>query len=118
MNITTSEQLCSKLWRHLFLCGLVVMTMTAVVTVRLTYLPASPDTSPDQMIEMACWRISLLLAFQSAPLVWAHFIVKGYQCKRFSIPLYQTIALLIMPLATWAGGCLITAVMLWPELNA
>jgi hypothetical protein len=118
MNITTPEQLCSKLWRRLFLCSLVVMAMAAVVTVRLAYLPASPDTSPDQMIEMACWRISLLLAFQSAPLVWAHFIVKGYQRKRISIPLYQTMALLRMPLATWAVGCLITAVMLWPELNA
>lgn len=117
MNITPQEQLSSKLWRHLFLCGLVVMAMTAVVTVRLTYLPASPDTSPDQMIEMACWRISLLLAFQSAPLVWAHFIVKGYQRKRISIPLYQTMALLRMPLATWTAGCLLIGVILWPELN-
>jgi hypothetical protein len=115
MNITTPEQLCSELWRRLFLCGLVVMAMAAVVTVRLAYLP---DTSVEQIIEMACWRICLLLAFHSAPLVWAHFIFKGYKYKRISIPLYQTMALLRMPLATWAGGCLITAVMLWPELNA
>lgn len=115
MNITTPKKLCSELWRRLFLCGLVVMTLATVVTVRLTYLP---DATADQQIEMACWRISLLLAFQSAPLVWAHCIFKGYQHKRISIPLYQTMVLLRMPLATWAGGCLITAVILWPELNA
>jgi hypothetical protein len=117
MNISTPEKLCSELWRRLFLCSLVVMAMAAVVTVRLAYLPAGPDATADQMIEMACWRISLLLAFQSAPLVWAQFIFKGYQHKRISIPLYQTMAQIRMPLASWAGGCLITAVILWPELN-
>jgi hypothetical protein len=62
-----------------------------------------------------------MLAYQPAlgiPIGRAYFIFKGYQHKRISIPLYQTMALLRMPLATWAGGCLITAVMLWPELNA
>lgn len=117
MNITTPEKLCSELWRRLRLCSLVVMAMASVVTARLAYLPNGP-TTPDQLIEMACWRVSLLLAFQSAPLVWAHFILKGYTHKRISIPLYQAMALLRMPLATWAGGCLITAVILWPELNA
>lgn len=117
MNITTPKKLCSELWRRLFLCSLVVLAIAAVVTVRLAYLPVGPDATAEQMIEMACWRISLLLAFQSAPLLWSYFIVKGYQHKRISIPLYQTMALLKMPLATWAGGCLITAVILWPELN-
>ena len=116
MNISTPEQLCAELWRRLYLCSLAVLAMAAVVTVRLAYIPVG--ASAEQMIEMACWRISLLLAFQSAPLVWAHFIFKGYKYKRISIPLYQTMALLRIPVATWAGGCLITAVILWPELNA
>jgi hypothetical protein len=117
MNITTPEQLCSELWQRLLLCSLVVLAMAAVATVRLTYLPVGPDASAEQMIEMACWRISLLLAFHSAPLVWARFIFKGYRHKQISIPLYQTMAQLRMPVATWAGGCLVTAVILWPQLN-
>lgn len=116
MIITTPEQLCSELWRRLLICSLAVLTMAALVTVRLTYTPIG--ASAEKMIEMACWRLSLLLAFQSAPLLWAHFIYKGYKQKRISIPLYQTMALLRMPLATWAGGCLATALILWPELNA
>jgi hypothetical protein len=116
MIITTPEQLCSELWRRLLICSLAVLAMAAVVTVRLAYTPAG--ASAEQMIEMACWRISLLLAFQSTPLLWAHFIYKGYTQKRIAIPLYQTMALLRMPIATWAGGCLITALILWPDLNA
>lgn len=118
MNITTPEKLSAELWRRLFLCSLVVLAMTATVTVRLAYLPLGPGATAGRMIEVTCWRISLLLAFQSAPLLWALFIYKGYKHKHISIPLYQTMALLRMPVATWAGGCLITAVILWQELNA
>lgn len=117
MKITSPEQLCSVLWRSLLLCSLAVLAMASVVTIRLAFLPVGPETSTNQMIEMACWRVSLLLAFQSAPLVWANFIYKGYKHKLICIPLYQTMTLLRMPLATWAGGCLITAVFFWPELN-
>lgn len=117
MKITTPEQLCSVLWRSLLLCSLAVLAMASFVTIRLAFLPDGPEASTNQMIEMACWRVSLLLAFQSAPLAWAHFIYKGYKHKLICIPLYQTMTLLRMPLATWAGGCLITAVFLWPELN-
>lgn len=117
MNITTPETLCAELWRRLFLCSLLVFATASVVTLRLNYLAIGPDASPNQLIEMACWRVSLLLAFQSAPLAWAHFIYKGYKQKRVCIPLFQTMTLLRMPLSTWAGGCLMTAVVFWPELN-
>lgn len=116
MNISTPEQLSSELWRRLLICSSSVLAMAAVITVRMTYIPVG--ASADMMIEMAYWRVSLLLAFQSAPLLWTHFIYKGYTQKRISIPLYQTMSLLRMPLATWAGGCFITALILWPELNA
>lgn len=118
MKITSPEQVCSLLWRSLLLCSLAVLAMASVVTVRLAFLPVGSTVTSDQMIEMACWRVSLLLAFQSAPLAWAHFIYKGYKHKLIDIPLYQTMTLLRMPLATWAGGCLITAVLFWPALTA
>lgn len=117
MNITTPKKLSAELWRRLFLCSLVVLAMTATMTVRLAYLPLGPGVTAGQMIEVACWRISLLLAFQSAPLIWAIFIYKGYKHKLIRIPLYQTMTLLRIPLATWAGGCLMTALFFWPELN-
>lgn len=116
MNINTPEQLCSELWRRLFLCSLAVLAIAAVVTVRLAYM--TYGLSAEQVIEMACWRISLLLAFQSAPLAWVHIIYKGYKYKRICIPLYQTMRMLRVPLATWAGGCLMTAAVIWPGLNA
>lgn len=117
MNITSPEKLSSTLWKQLFLCCLVIIAIAVIVIVRLTYLPTATDATASQMIEMTCWRISLLLAFQSAPLVWAHFIFKGYKYKRISIPLYQTMALLRMPLATWTAACLLIGVTLWPDLN-
>ena len=117
MKITNPEQLCSALWRSLLLCSLAVLVIASVVTIRLAFLPLGAEVTTDQMIEMACWRLSMLLAFQSAPLAWADFIYKGYKHKIICIPLYQTMTLLRMPLATWAGGCLITAVVFWPDLN-
>jgi hypothetical protein len=118
MNITTPEKVCSELWKRLFLCSLLVIATASIATLRLVHFANGPSPLPDHLLEMACWRLSLVVAFQSAPLVWAHFIYKGYQHKFIGIPLYQTMALLRMPLATWAGGCLITAVILWPQLNA
>ncbi|EKB9386798.1 TPA: hypothetical protein SMN62_006175 [Pseudomonas aeruginosa] len=116
MNMTTPEQLSAELWKILHLCSLAVLAMASVVTIRLSFLHSDLYATVDQMIEMACWRIGLLLVLQSAPLAWAHLIFHSYKHKRISIPLYQTMALLKMPLATWAGGCLIAAVIFWPEL--
>lgn len=117
MKITNPEQVYSTLWKTLFICSLAVLAIVSVVIVRFPLLPATPDPTTDQIIEMAFWRLSLLLAFQSAPLAWAHFIYNGYKHKLIGIPLYQTMTLLKMPLATWAGGCLIAAVLLWPMLK-
>ena len=117
MKITSPEQLCSVLWRSLLLCSLAVMAMASVVTIRLAFLPIDYEASTNQIIEMACWRISLLLAFQSAPLAWTHIIYKGYKHKLICIPLYQTMTQLRIPLATWTGGCLFTAIIYWPELS-
>ncbi len=117
MKITSPEQVYSTLWKTFFICSLAVLAIASVVIIRLTLLPASSESTTDQIIEMACWRLSLLLAFQSAPLAWAHFIYNGYKHKLIGIPLYQTMTLLKMPLATWAGGCLIAAVFLWPMLK-
>lgn len=116
MNITTPEQLSAELWKILHLCSIAVLAMASVAAIRLSFLHSNLDTTVDQMIEMACWRVGLLLVFQSAPLAWAHLIFHGYKRKRISIPLHQTMTLLKMPLATWAGGCLMAAVIFWPEL--
>lgn len=117
MNITTPEKLYGELWRRLYLCTLIVIVMVAVMTARLAYLPTSSGSSPMQMIELRGWRLGLLLTFQSAPLLWARLVYKGYKRKRISIPLYQTMSLLRVPIATWAGGCLVAAIALWPKLN-
>ncbi|OXM40403.1 hypothetical protein CFY91_09270 [Pseudomonas fluvialis] len=117
MKITSPEQVSSAIWRTLFICSLAVLAITAIVVVRLTSLYVNPMPASEQIVEMAYWRISLLLAFQSAPLVWMHFIYKGYKNELICIPLYQTMTLLKVPLATWVGGCFIAVIFLWPMLK-
>lgn len=117
MSIMTPEEISVAFWRHLLSCTLLVLAAASVVTLRVAYLEISPDDNSSQLIEMACWRVGLLLVFQSAPLVWIHFIYKGYKQNLICIPLYQTTALLRMPLAIWAAGCLLTAAVFWPVLH-
>lgn len=117
MTTMTPEGLGAAFWRHLLPCSLLLLATASIVTLRVAYLDIRPDDNSSQLIEMACWRVGLLLVFQSAPLVWAHFIYKGYKQNLICIPLYQTTALLRMPLAIWAVGCLLTAAVFWPVLN-
>ncbi|MDH4653804.1 hypothetical protein [Pseudomonas sp. BN606] len=117
MNTMTPEEVCSAIWKRLLHCNLLVLSAAIAIALRLAYLSVSSNSSEDQPIELALWRIVLLIVFQSAPLVWAHLIYQGYKQKRIPIPLYQTMALLRMPLAIWAGGCLITGIVFWPVLS-
>jgi hypothetical protein len=117
MNIMTPERIGVALWRHLLSCSFLVLAAASIVTLRLAYLEIRPNDNSSHLIEMACWRVGLLLVFQSAPLVWAHFIYKGYKQNLICIPLNQTTALLRMPLAIWAVGCFLTAAVFWPVLH-
>ncbi|MDH4566607.1 hypothetical protein E8E95_07940 [Pseudomonas sp. BN414] len=117
MNTMTPEEVCSAIWKRLFHCNLVVLSASALVVLRLAYVSVGPDIPEGRAVEMAFWRVALLMAFQSAPLAWAHLIYQGYKQKLISIPLYQTTTLLRMPLAIWAGGCLITGTVFWPVLS-
>lgn len=117
MSIMTPERIGTAIWRHLLSCSLLVLAAASIVTLRVAYLEIRPNDNSSQLIEMACWRVGLLLVFQSAPLLWARFIYKGYKQNLICIPLYQTTALLRMPLAIWAAGCLLTAAVFWPVLH-
>lgn len=117
MNISTPENLSASLWRRLISCSLLVLVTALIVKLRLSYLQIGPSNSGNPIVELTCWRLGLLLTFQSAPLILATFIYKGYKRKLIRIPLYQTMAILRMPLAVWSGGCLLIALALWPELN-
>ena len=117
MNITSPDALSSAIWRHLLLCSPLVISAAAVAALRLSYLAAAPTTDLEQLIEMACLRIGLLLTFHTAPIAWVRLIYKGYRQRHITMSIYQTMALLRMPLATWTAGCLMTAIIMWPKLD-
>ena len=117
MNITTPEALSAAIWKRLLLCCPLVIVVVAIVTIRLTYLATDPTTVPRQLVEMASLRIGLLLTFHSAPTAWIYLIYKIYRQRLITISIYQSIALLRMPLATWTAGCLMAAIFIWPMLN-
>lgn len=117
MNTTPPAVLSTAIWKHLFLCSLIVIVAVAIVMVRLAYLAMPPTTDLDQLIEMACLRIGLLLTFHTAPIAWGYFIYKSYKQKLIVIPIYQVMLLLRMPLATWTAGCLVAAIIMWPMLS-
>jgi alpha-N-acetylglucosamine transferase len=117
MNITTPEALSTAIWKRLLLCCPLVIVVVAIVTLRLPYLAADPTIVSRQLIEMAYLRIGLLLIFHTAPTAWVYLIYKGYRQRLITIPIYQSMALLRMPLATWTAGCLVTAIIMWPMLG-
>lgn len=112
------DDVCAEIWKRLVHCTFFVLVAISVAALRLASLASGSSLNKDTLLEMAIWRVGLLLAFQSAPLLWARFIYKSYKHKLISAPLYQTMTLLRIPLAIWAGGCLMTALVLWPVLGA
>ena len=114
----TSEAVRAALWRQLFYSSQSIVIMASAITLRLGYLGYPPSSSAPQLIEMAIWRIALLMSFQSAPLAWALFLFKGYRHRRLMIPIHESMKLLRLPLATWVTGCLLTSTMMWPILQA
>lgn len=114
----TSEAVRAALWRHLFYSSQSIVIVVSAMTIRLGYLEYPPSTSAPQLIEIAFWRLALLLSFQSAPLAWTVFLFKGYKHRRLLIPLHESMKLLRLPLATWTCGCLLTSTVLWPMMCA
>jgi cell division protein FtsW (lipid II flippase) len=112
------DDVCAEIWKRLVHCTFFVLLAISVAALRLASLASEPNLNKDIFLEMAIWRLGLLLTFQSAPLLWARFIYKSYKNKLISVPLYQTMILLRIPLTIWAGGCLMTALVLWPVLGA
>jgi hypothetical protein len=111
------DDVCAAIWRHLIYCTFLLLSAISIAALRLSQLPSATDPSKESLLEMALWRVGLLLVFQTAPLQWARFIYKSYRYRTTSAPLYQTMALLRMPLAIWTGGCLMAALVLWPVLG-
>jgi len=118
MNIKTPDALSTAIWKRLLLCSPIVVAAATIVTIRLAYLDASPTTNLDQIFEMAFLRIGLLLAFHTAPIAWGYLIFQRHQQKLITIPIYQVMLLLRMPLATWTAGCLVAAIIMWPMLGS
>lgn len=116
-TIINADKISAELWKRLVHGTFFALLVICVVALRLAYLTERTDLNKDTYIEMAVWRVVLLLVFQTAPLQWARFIYKSYRNGAISIPLYQTMALLRMPLAIWTGGCLMSALVLWPILG-
>ncbi len=118
MMYKTSEAVRAALWRQLLYSSQSIVIVVSALMLRLSYLEYPPATSAPQIIEIALWRLALLLSFQSAPLAWTLFIFKGYKHKRLLIPLHESMRLLRLPLATWICACLLTSIVLWPMLRA
>ncbi len=112
----TSEEVRAELWRQLFYSSQSIVIVVSALILRFSYLGYPTATSAPQLIEMAVWRIALLMSFQSAPLAWSLFLLKGYKHRRLMIPLHVSMKLLMLPLATWATACLLTGTTLWPML--
>ncbi|WP_187806573.1 hypothetical protein [Aquipseudomonas alcaligenes] len=115
MNLS---EVYAEIWKRLAHCTFFVLVAISVTAIRLTSISSESGLGKDTLLEMAIWRVGLLLTFQSAPLLWARFIYKSYKNKTISIPPYQTMALLRIPLAIWTSGCLMTALALWPILGS
>jgi hypothetical protein len=112
----TSEAVRTELWRQLFYSSQSIVIVVSALILRLSYLGYPPATSVPQLIEMAVWRIAVLMSFQSAPLAWSLFLLNGYKHRRLMIPLHESIKLLRLPLAAWTTACLLTGTALWPML--
>lgn len=108
------DEISTVIWKRLVHCTFLVLCIISIAALRFAYLK---ESNKDIYLEMAIWRVGLLLVFQTAPLQWAKFIYKTYRSRKTSAPLYQTMELLRIPLAIWTGGCLITALVLWPILG-
>lgn len=108
------DEISTVIWKRLVHCTFLVLCVILIAALRLAYLT---DLNKDTHLEMTIWRLGLLFSFQTAPLQWAKYIYKIYKNRKTSAPLYQTMELLRMPLTIWAGGCLITALVLWPILG-
>lgn len=108
------DEISTVIWKRLVHCTFLILCVISIAALRLAYLT---DSNKDIHLEMTIWRIGLLLAFQTAPLQWAKYIYKIYKNRRTSAPLYQTMELLRIPVAIWTGGCLTTALVLWPILG-
>ena len=117
MNFTTTERISQELWKHVYRCGALVLIAAATLTLRLAVLDDSPSSYSEHAVEMALWRVGLLLAFHSAPWCWASMLSRGYKRRLISLPLYAVIGLLRMPIAAWSAGCLLISLMLWPQLS-
>lgn len=112
------DEIYAEFWKRLVNCTFLVLLIILAATLRLAYLTGKTDISKDIYLEMAIWRIGLLLAFQTAPAQWAKFIYTTYKNQATSTPLHQTMQLLRTPLTIWTGGCLITALVFWPVLGS
>ncbi|WP_350009744.1 hypothetical protein [Pseudomonas sp. WHRI 8822A] len=117
-TIIYPDEISAALWKRLAHCTLLVLFVISAVALRLAYLTARTDSSNDIYLEMAIWRVGMLLAFQTAPLQWAKFIYKIYRNRTTSVPLYKTMQLLRTPLAIWMGGCMTIALVFWPILGS
>lgn len=117
MMYRTSEAVRAALWRQLFYSSQSIVIMASAITLRLGYLGYPPSTSAPQLIEMAIWRVALLVSFHTAPLAWVVFLIKSYKHRRLMIPLHESMKLLRLPLATWVTGCLLTSFVMWPMLQ-
>jgi hypothetical protein len=117
LNITSQSQLSFELWNRALRYSAFVAVVIAIAALRLVSLENSSAPLPTYLVELSFWRLFLLLSFHTAPLSWASLIYKGYKQRRISIPLYQTMRLLRMPIAAWSAGCLLAALVLWPQLN-
>ena len=117
MNRITPERLSRGLWRHVYRCGALVLIAATLLTLRLAALDDKPGTHSEHAVEMALWRVGLLLSFHSAPWCWASMLARGYKRRLIPLPLDKVLLLLRMPVAAWSAGCLLIALMLWPQLS-
>jgi hypothetical protein len=117
MCLITPETLSQQLWKLVYRCGALVLIAAAMATLRLTALDDGPGSHSEHAVEMAFWRVGLLLSFHSAPWCWASMLCRGYKRRLIPLPLYEVLWLLRMPVATWSAGCLLISLMLWPQLS-
>jgi hypothetical protein len=117
MNSIKPTTLSTAVWIRLLVCAPLVLAMGVAAALRSSHLESQSLPESALIVEMACWRIALLMSFHSAPLTWARFIYRGYRNSLIPFPLHQAMTRLRMPLATWTAGCLVIAIALWPALN-
>ncbi|UVE19608.1 hypothetical protein NVV93_09650 [Pseudomonas sp. LS44] len=109
----------AQLWRRLAFATVPLVAVVSFVLMRLATSLEQVDIAPCQvLVELLQLRLLLVIAFQVAPLLWAEFFINGYRRRLIQCTLNQLLRDLRMPLATWAGVCLLIGFYFWPRLSA